>query len=250
MRSSVSLLTLNSYVVGNDIANSLLAPQANLNTTHSARAKQMRIEIPKQSDVPFEFTGMFAGVGDGRHLYATLADANTMLNLRKSSKGTAPARVRLHFTAVRVPDLLAPTFKLIRGHKIDINPTALARDLVMLFALEELAGVPASQVKTHPRARELLAMLHFAFWAAIMPLSAYDTLIAWITRVRDALRACAEAGSPLQTDTLYMESAAVEPVLAEVEWWLGPGKDAVSPDSLLANKKCVSGPRRGDDANL
>lgn len=60
--------------------------------------RKLRLVIPKKGTTPFRFSAMFAGIGDGRHMYPTLINFGLQMKARKAS---APA-VQLHLTAIDV----------------------------------------------------------------------------------------------------------------------------------------------------
>jgi hypothetical protein len=100
---------------------------------------------------------MFAGIGDARHLLATMVDIGVQLEDKPSHFNSTPT---IHLTAV------------------DINATALARDLIIFFTLEELSSIPLDHHATNERARQLLVMLHFLFWATVSDMSARQSRIS------------------------------------------------------------------------
>jgi hypothetical protein len=100
---------------------------------------------------------MFAGIGDARHLLATMVDIGVQLEDKPSHFNSTP---RIHLTAV------------------DINATALARDLIIFFTLEELSGIPLDHHAINERARQLLVMLHFLFWATVSNMLARQLCIS------------------------------------------------------------------------
>lgn len=122
--------------------------------------------------------------------------------------------------------------------QIEINPTVLARDLVVLFALEELSHVDISKHKTDPSALNLLVMLHYLYWGTVMPPSAHDTMMAMMQTVSDALEAAEVKGAPLDRAWMYMGAQSVKPVLEKLQWWLGEGKTAL-PFSQMLQKRSV-----------
>lgn len=61
-------------------------------------AKRFHIKIPKDGK-PFDFSAMFCGIGDARHLYASIADlAVDMRDLKKVK--SASQKIKVHFTLV------------------------------------------------------------------------------------------------------------------------------------------------------
>ncbi|KAF8309535.1 uncharacterized protein EI90DRAFT_3296564 [Cantharellus anzutake] len=142
------------YTVGQDAPQSLLGcPEiTNPSEEEKRRAKidynRLRMRPSEQalkglSD--WKFSALMIGSGDARNLYATLLDMSQQLpapKLKSERKSHGP---KFHFTLV------------------DIHPTSIARNLVVLHTLDELARFPGKHVQTNKRALDLLAMLHFVF---------------------------------------------------------------------------------------
>jgi hypothetical protein len=141
---------------------------------------------------------MFAGIGDARHLLATMVDIGVQLEDKPSHFNSTP---RTHLTAV------------------DTNATALARDLIVFFALEELSSIPLGHHATNERARQLLAMLHFLLWATVSNMSAHQLCISDLRFVGYAsLRTRRDdrdyAASAREVARERSSGAAIEPLLA------------------------------------
>jgi hypothetical protein len=65
-----------------------------------------------------------------------------------------------------------------------------------------------------------------------MPPYAHDVMIEIMQRVQEKLRESAQAEQPLSLYWLYMESAAVKPILDNFTYWLGPGRTVLSTGNM------------------
>lgn len=143
------------FVVGHDVAESL--------------ADDALLRESKDKDLDF----LFGGIGDARHLFATLMylfKAERRLNLRKD--------------------------RLYRFTAVDVAPQALARDSVLLSLLDDLSKVP----KEDRSAREqILLTVCYVNAAPVMPAWIYDDMQRAISNVADQMRASnPKANSPVQ----------------------------------------------------
>lgn len=137
-----------------------------------------------------------------------------------------------------------------------VHSSPLARDLVVLYALEELSTIPLPNHPTDARARELLVMLHYVYWATVrsltlvflsifteylqvMPPSARRTLTAHLRQIHDNLNACAHEQRPLSLSWLHIELAALGPSLERLAWRLGEGQEALSFETMVTTLKCA-----------
>lgn len=111
------------------------------------------------------FAFFFGGIGDGRNLYATLMT----LAAFEMQQGETATKNKYHFTIN------------------DLQPHALARDLLVLMILEEISqtfpesGFPGSS-------EELLSTVYYIFIAPCMPAYAYTILQERIEKLLDALQ--------------------------------------------------------------
>lgn len=60
-------------------------------------AKQFHMRVPRDGKTSFDFSAFFCGIGDARHLYASIADIGMDLQGFKPSKSQA---IKVHFTLV------------------------------------------------------------------------------------------------------------------------------------------------------
>lgn len=101
---------------------------------------------------------IFVGIGDARHFYATLTTI-----ARYEQKVSGAKDKRYHFTLV------------------DLKASALARDLIFFWLLDELSQSSGSTT------RDIAVAMYFIFIGTIMPSGAYKKLQSTITKVIDAL---------------------------------------------------------------
>jgi hypothetical protein len=92
---------------------------------------------------------MFAGIGDARHLFFTLTIIGAQAKM-----GTIPRNKRFHFT---IPD-----------HKAVV----IARDLILLHAIDDLTKLP----RDSDLRRYLLYLLYYVYLPPIMPRYIYNIL--------------------------------------------------------------------------
>ncbi|KAJ7578709.1 hypothetical protein C8J56DRAFT_968871 [Mycena floridula] len=191
---------LEYYVTGQDEVTSMFRGQ---NTGSGTDMQHMR--MPRDGS-PFNFSAMFCGIGDARHLYASLLDAGQDFPKSKGKK------IKIHFTAV------------------DIHPTALARDLLVLFALQEISTFDNHSTG---RSKELLVMLHYLFWAGIMPPFARRALDETVETVYTELLGVTSKSEPLDLSWLYIDLSTCQRIRTSLQWWRTEGKTALSYDSML-----------------
>lgn len=119
-----------------------------------------------------------------------------------------------------------PRWGLRRTSQVDIHPTVLARDLVILVALDRLSQTPGDQrsKSTDPRALELLLMLHYTFWGTTMPPAAVKTLDAIVEEVYDIVSKAAKASEALNLAWIYIEPETVKAMEPSLKWWTTEGK--------------------------
>lgn len=105
------------------------------------------------------------GIGDGRHLYTTLMT----LSGYEVQQGEKASEKKYHFTIN------------------DLKPHAIARDLLVLMILEEIAqAFPKSCALG--KSEELFSTVYYIFIAPCMPAYAYEILQGKITKLLDALQ--------------------------------------------------------------
>jgi hypothetical protein len=109
---------------------------------------------------------------------------------------------------------------------------------VVLFALKELAGI---KDPSKTRAKQLLVMLHYVFWAAVMPPFAAMILDELVGKVYKELSAAEKANKPLDLGWLHVEPVSVNKILRTLTWWRAEGKTAVDFRSALPTRLLVFG---------
>lgn len=92
--------------MGHDEANSIFRAQFSDKSAYFGRkehpyAKKLHMRIPTQTEnEDFDFSALFVGIGDARHLFASLADVALDFKARKSGDMPDGKRVKTHFTLV------------------------------------------------------------------------------------------------------------------------------------------------------
>ncbi|KAF8319924.1 hypothetical protein DL93DRAFT_2224851 [Clavulina sp. PMI_390] len=201
-----SASVMEHFVVGEDKPESLLGAPRSSSVTEETIGdfNKLKILIPEPSLLgaePWDFSALMLGAGDPRHLYATLLDISVKFverqHLVKESEVKYPPKngVGIHITMN------------------DIRPYAIARHLVILYALEEISqhnNLVDPQVPS--RQRELLTMLHFVFWSCGMPPKVHVTMMEIIRRVRDGPH----------PSCVVLDDASREQINPCLDYWLGP----------------------------
>ncbi|KAJ7597888.1 hypothetical protein C8J56DRAFT_1159677 [Mycena floridula] len=189
---------LEYYVIGHDNANSIFRDPTSTDP-------DLYMKIPEDGS-PFHFSAFFCGIGDARHLYASLIDAG------QQCPTSMPQDMSIHFTVN------------------DIHATALARDLIVMFTLEELSTF---QNFSSGRPRQLLVMLHYVYWAAVMPPYTAKTLDKMIEVVCDEVEAAVNQSTPMDLGWVYVELKSCKAILESLRWWRTSGKKALEFDEIL-----------------
>jgi hypothetical protein len=129
---------------------------------------------------------------------------------------------------------LSPPFKLLieDNPQNDIHPTAIARDLVVLYALKELSTI--RDIKGNfTRWQDLMAMVHYVYWAAVMPPRAGQILDEFVERVFIALTEAKKKNEPVSEGWIFIEPTTCAAVLESLTWWRAYGKTAMSFKDML-----------------
>ncbi|KAJ7586341.1 hypothetical protein C8J56DRAFT_103668 [Mycena floridula] len=190
------------------------------------------VKIPEDDATPFEFAALFCGIGDGRHLYSSLIDAGLKWPEKRTGQNS-----RVHLTIN------------------DIHPSTLARDLIFLFALEELATIDntasertkeilgmlnspeelsAIETAASERTKEILLMLNYLFWAQVMPPLAARVLDEILFKVRDKVLSVISNSVALDMGWLYVEADYCQSILESLEWWCNEGKTIASFEQAVS----------------
>ncbi|KAJ7662858.1 hypothetical protein B0H17DRAFT_1257681 [Mycena rosella] len=138
-----------------------------------------------------ELSFLFGGIGDARNLYATLIGAHRAYHPLPKDKRAA---VRVHLTL------------------LDIHPSALARDLVVLMLLN---GCMTSNVDPITLT-EIKATLMYTYVGALMPPYAYTRQQNTIKSLLDKLA----AEPPRLPAWLHVNPSAITPIRASLTYWV------------------------------
>lgn len=101
---------------------------------------------------------LFVGIGDARNFYATLAAVAS-----HERKRSSPKNKRYHFTL------------------IDLKASALARDLIIFWLLDELSKADGKAE------RDTAVAIYYIFVGSIMPSQAYEKLQSSVAKIINAL---------------------------------------------------------------
>ncbi|KDQ18535.1 hypothetical protein BOTBODRAFT_185105 [Botryobasidium botryosum FD-172 SS1] len=211
---------LEHYGVGHDEANSIFRVQNDddekpADGDSHPNEKRFHMCIPRDGK-PFDFSAMFVGIGDARHLLVSLADIGVDL---KNLGNKDPAQlVKVHFCL------------------IDVHPTALARDLIVHMALDELSKIPSSVRADDPRAKDLFLMLHYVYWGTTMPPAANAILEEQLSGLYSSVKQAAKKGEALERDWLYVDHKTAESVVPKLKFWIKKGKTATTFRDILPSK--------------
>jgi hypothetical protein len=129
---------------------------------------------------------MFCGIGDARHLFATIAHI-----AHHEKKGPATTEKRYHFTI------------------LDLKPTVLVRDLIMLFFLEEIRTASDSATEL-----ELFSAFLYTYASPIMPAYSFVKLQSIIKSLVEALQ-----GSRSMPTWIYLPESILQCFLAVLKGW-------------------------------
>ncbi|KAF9026023.1 hypothetical protein BDZ89DRAFT_1067865 [Hymenopellis radicata] len=178
--------TIEYYTVGQDELMSLVQDWG-----PSEKDKKNPVDLARMSeDRLSRLSFYFGGVGDARHVFGSvvgLSQARLKLNKRKRQV------MRAHLTMN------------------DIHPSALARDLCMLFLLDELSSNRDNEIKE----AELKMTLLSIWMGLIMPSYCYIRLKKTIKALLNRLQS-----SPIQLpDWIYVVSASVPAIVASLKYW-------------------------------
>eukprot|EP00026_Physarum_polycephalum_P002110 Phypoly_transcript_02114.p1 GENE.Phypoly_transcript_02114~~Phypoly_transcript_02114.p1 ORF type:complete len:881 (+),score=99.61 Phypoly_transcript_02114:86-2644(+) len=108
----------------------------------------------KEKGLPLKeesYSILFAGIADARHLFASLADLG-------NASALSPFPKTIHFTLV------------------DVKAVVIARDLILLYVLNDLSAINPKEHLTKEEAIQLLALLQYLYLGVIMPRYLYDKL--------------------------------------------------------------------------
>lgn len=127
--------------------------------------------------------------------------------------------------------------------QVDTHPTVIARDLVILYALDELSLL---EPENKNRADQLCLMLYYMYVALIMPPAAHEVMMESIQSTTNMLRAgiATASTSPgvttvIHSEWLHVDIETAKKALASLEWWLGKRRDPVLPQHMVPDRLVV-----------
>ncbi|KDQ18534.1 hypothetical protein BOTBODRAFT_28921 [Botryobasidium botryosum FD-172 SS1] len=211
---------LEHFGVGHDEPNSIFRVQrddsekSTKGRPHSYE-KQFHMRIPRDGK-PFDFSAIFVGVGDARHLYVSLADVG--VDLKSLGNKSSAQKVKVHFCL------------------IDIHPATLAKDLLVLTTLDELSKIPSTARPKNSRAKDLLLMLHYVYWGTTMPPAANAILEEQLNALYESVKQVVEKGEALERDWLYVDAKTVESLIPKLKFWIEKGKTTTTFQKILPDK--------------
>ncbi|KAK7681418.1 hypothetical protein QCA50_015510 [Cerrena zonata] len=148
---------------------------------------------------------LFGGVGDGRHAYGSIIGLHkTYLSLGKRQKSS----FRVHLTL------------------LDIQPTALARDLVILLLLNQLTDKPITELQR----AEIMATAVYTFAGVLMPYYCYNRFQKVVQDLLQTLR----DGKPSLPPWLHIVKSSIPGIVKSLNHW----KSKISTktvEGMLAN---------------
>jgi hypothetical protein len=141
---------------------------------------------------------IFVGIGNARHFYATLTTI-----ARHEQKVSGAKNQRYHFTLV------------------DLKASALARDLIFFWLLDELSQSNDST------ARNIVVAMYFILIGTIMPSGAYKKLQSTITKVIDALQNAAQV-----PDWLFVPKTHRTALVKHLKYWQNSKAQKITSRSM------------------
>ena len=105
-----------------------------------------------------------------------------------------------------------------------------------MFAVEELSRIDPKTHATDDRARQLLLMIHYTYWATVMPPLAHSTMLETMCAVVKVLRIAVVGKAPVDLPWLFIAKESVNPILKELQWWLGPAQKEVQFQAMLQER--------------
>ena len=169
--------------MGHDQPFSLLAAPREIQSRNPAT---QRIKIPRKGT--FTFDGVFGGCCDLRNFFTTLCDIYAQSN-------GAKVKMNVHFTL------------------IDNHPTVLARDLIFLITLDDIA-TSNSKSRDDPQTIDKLAMLYYTYFGAALPAVLYTALYGTVQRIMNLID---QRSLP---SWIHASEAALPAMRASLQWWL------------------------------
>lgn len=196
--------------VGHDTATSVLTVFSDTKEERDALTRSSRILLSNLSSHQTQLSFFFGGCGDPRHVLATLIDVHQQ-NPR--------------------PDM---DFEL-RMALVDRNPVVIARNVLIFFILDDLAGKNLD--KRTPDVIELLALLHYMYLGAIMPNWVYEKLLGYIRIVSTKL--CSGLGVP---SWIAISLESVDRIVPVFKFWIRGAIDEICIVDWMNMQRPLDGP--------
>lgn len=108
--------------------------------------------------------------------------------------------------------------------------------MVILFAIEELSHIDPTTHAVDVRARQLLLMIHYTYWATVMPPLAHATMLETMRAIIKVLRIAVVGKASVDLPWLFIAKESVNPILKELQWWLGPAQKEVQFQYMLQKR--------------
>ncbi|KAF9653241.1 hypothetical protein BDM02DRAFT_3125707 [Thelephora ganbajun] len=147
---------------------------------------------------------LFGGVGDGRHLLGTLIG---LKSVHRSLSERQKTVARFHLTA------------------LDIHPASIARDLVFMLLLNELADGQTIAPETRG---EVIATYMYAFVGVVMPDYCHNRLMAVLDDLNDRL----SENPPRLPSWIHVHITSIPPVLGAIHYWIETAKTSKTKKAL------------------
>ncbi|KII94960.1 hypothetical protein PLICRDRAFT_33788 [Plicaturopsis crispa FD-325 SS-3] len=179
---------LEYYIFGHDDVMSLLDPWAKdgRDALKLADLKEERL-----SNLSF----LFGGIGDARHAYGTFIDLHRQTNAAPKAQKHKFQMLKVHLTLV------------------DVQPAALARDILILQLLSDLAHVEDAAARV-----EIKATIFYVFCAIVMPGYCHDRVL------NTARELCEKICKPVPDVPawLHVDAESVPAIAKILRYWSSP----------------------------
>ncbi|KAM7222932.1 hypothetical protein V8F06_001488 [Rhypophila decipiens] len=198
------------YPVGHDVPDSLLDEP--LFKRLGLSIENMKL-VPKTNTKDRDVSFLFCGIGDDRHMFATIIGS-----------GAASRNLRPHNSTNQQP------FKFLKALHItvlDLKPPTLAKLLILLGLFAQYHASKKSNEDVKVRHNLICAMVYI-FIAVVYPPFVHDVVQQSLGRLIDAM----EAGTPV-CSWVYVPEHSRAPILHYLKQWQGPAAEAYSNSKRL-----------------
>eukprot|EP01088_Endostelium_zonatum_P014844 TRINITY_DN3399_c0_g1_i1.p1 TRINITY_DN3399_c0_g1~~TRINITY_DN3399_c0_g1_i1.p1 ORF type:complete len:683 (-),score=153.06 TRINITY_DN3399_c0_g1_i1:95-2143(-) len=234
IRPCLKTSALEYYVVGTDMATSAFAgmvyqteenplqdmmypPDKPPTSREEGESQQMKDKRATMGDVSYRInvttsktpiSVYYGGIGDARHLFATIIDAGIQIkraqgrnnnNNSTSFKTTTIIPQPVHFTM------------------LDIKAAAIARDLILFYAIDRLAQLQPFKNPKNQAVIETVVLLEYLYTGELMPKYSYDLLLRLIRELQDKLNS-----KSLPPWLIVQSPTTITEVLKIFNHWLKP----------------------------